>query len=115
MTRPGGQPPDPREDPGLARERTALAWSRSALALAATGAALVRAGAADGSLALGLAVGVPLVVLAAAIGIAEEVAYRRLAAGRAPPGPLAGLLSFRTLTVVTVAAGLASMAMIVLT
>jgi putative membrane protein len=92
--RPGriGQPPDPRFS--FANERTFLAWNRTALALIGGGLAafeLLRLGVAGA----GRYVGVPLILLGAAVGItgfarwhAAEVALRlRRPLPRSPLAP----------------------------
>ncbi len=68
-------------DPGLARERTGLAWTRSSISFAALGAAILK---------FRPAVGVPLLILSAAIW----------SLGRMPRTPgLAGAAPRRVLTV----------------
>jgi putative membrane protein len=69
-----GSPPDPRFS--LANERTFLAWNRTALALIAGGLAaaqLLRFGLTEARLLIGL----PLIALGAAVGVAGAVRWRK--------------------------------------
>ncbi len=82
-------------DPGLARERTGLAWTRSSISFAALGAAILK---------FRPAVGVPLLILSAAIW----------SLGRMPRTPgLAGAAPRRVLTVAISVNAIALVALII--
>ncbi len=97
-----GEEPDPRFT--LANERTFLAWARTALGLLATGLAVAELLDSEPRAAR-LVISVPLIVMAAVIGIVSYPRWRALeralrlrrplpyATATAPPGIATGLVS----------------------
>jgi uncharacterized membrane protein YidH (DUF202 family) len=93
-------------DAGLARDRTALAWTRTALTMAGNGILIARAAFLAHVVALGLATGVVMGVIAVITWRHGDLIYseRRLEAGGAQHQPEAlRLLTAATLLTAAVA------------